>query len=96
MLSGGAGRFRRHAAGGWGWHGGLEVACHGPAAAGCFSSLSCQMDVPPPLLTWCPAPALLSPQTLADKGLAGMVHPPKITFRDFEKVRRVVSSGCPV
>lgn len=26
------------------------------------------------------------PQTLADKGLAGMVHPPKITFRDFEKV----------
>lgn len=32
--------------------------------------------------------SLLGPslQTLADKGLAEMVHPPSITFRDFEKV----------
>jgi vacuolar protein-sorting-associated protein 4 len=37
--------------------------------------------LPPPLPL-----SRTSLQTLADKGLAELVHPPKITFRDFEKV----------
>lgn len=47
---------------------------------------------PPPLcLEAVSVPAVLlshppNLQTLADKGLANIVHPPKITFRDFEKV----------
>jgi vacuolar protein-sorting-associated protein 4 len=30
--------------------------------------------------------SLPPPQSLADKGLAELVHPPKIAYRDFEKV----------
>ena len=37
---------------------------------------------PPPPAT-CPHPP--PPQTLADQGKAELVHPPKITYRDFEK-----------
>ena len=47
-------------------------------------------DCPPlPARNPCPRPFPPLPpplQTLADKGLAELVHPPKITFRDFEKV----------
>lgn len=50
-----------------------------------------QLALTAPSLTCVPCcPSL---QTLADKGMAGMVHPPSITFRDFEKVRLPAPPG---
>lgn len=50
-----------------------------------------QLALAAPSLTCVPCcPSL---QTLADKGMAGMVHPPSITFRDFEKVRLPAPPG---